>query len=578
MRAGRRHISPLKQSAADRSRVISRSSLLSEPGYSTRTLHKGGWSHDGHQPSRRAGGHLRASLVASIIGVLAVVCALLVAALLEGAGVNESASALASIGLPLGGGTIVKVGVYRGPHSAALPIRLDGTRIYPRGSVPVGERLTIEATVRRPGWLAWLSGSTERIRKVIVTPRAQLRSQFLTLPAHSTLMVSFTTPVRAVAYGSSPGAMRRKVLAAPSRQVQLPREGLAGSLLVAATPRTWERTAPAPLSWFPPGSSSDVVAAPAPGSTIGPGTPITLTFSQTLSKVLGSARPALSPKTPGSWQMTGPHTLVFHPAGYGFGLGTNVTVGLPGGVHPVGGGSAGSLSWSVPAGSTLRLQELLAELGYLPLTFRDSARVAANPLAQEEAAIHPPRGSFAWRYGNTPASLRSFWSPTEYTIITKGALMAFESEHEMSAEGVPTPAVWSELIKAALARQLYTFGYSYVSVSKSEQRLVLWHDGRTILTTPVNTGIAASPTEAGTFAVYEHLRSTTMSGTNPNGSHYEDPGVPWVSYFNGGDALHGFERASYGFPQSLGCVEMPPATAGEVWPYTPIGTLVHVEE
>ena len=37
-----------------------------------------------------------------------------------------------------------------------------------------------------------------------------------------------------------------------------------------------------------------------------------------------------------------------------------------------------------------------------------------------------------------------------------------------------------------------------------------------------------------------------MSGTNPDGSHYSDPGVPWVSYFNGGDALHGFLRASYG--------------------------------
>ena len=85
------------------------------------------------------------------------------------------------------------------------------------------------------------------------------------------------------------------------------------------------------------------------------------------------------------------------------------------------------------------------------------------------------------------------------------------------------------------------------------------------------------PEQNGTFAVYEHIRSGTMSGTNPDGSHYEDPGIPWISYFNGGDALHGFERAQYGFPQSLGCVEMPPATAGEVWPYTPIGTLVNIE-
>jgi lipoprotein-anchoring transpeptidase ErfK/SrfK len=67
-----------------------------------------------------------------------------------------------------------------------------------------------------------------------------------------------------------------------------------------------------------------------------------------------------------------------------------------------------------------------------------------------------------------------------------------------------------------------------------------------------------------------------MTGTNPDGSHYSDPGIPWVSYFNGGDALHGFVRAHYGFPQSDGCVEMPPANAAVVYPLTPIGTLVTV--
>ena len=81
----------------------------------------------------------------------------------------------------------------------------------------------------------------------------------------------------------------------------------------------------------------------------------------------------------------------------------------------------------------------------------------------------------------------------------------------------------------------------------------------------------------GTFPVYARYRVTTMSGTNPDGSHYVDPGIPWVSYFNGGDALHGFVRGSYGFPQSDGCVEMPPANAAVVFPLTPIGTLVTVQ-
>jgi L,D-transpeptidase-like protein len=115
-----------------------------------------------------------------------------------------------------------------------------------------------------------------------------------------------------------------------------------------------------------------------------------------------------------------------------------------------------------------------------------------------------------------------------------------------------------------------------VNVSEAAQQLSLWHDGHAVLTTPVNTGVAKAPTAKGLFAVYEHIRSGTMSGTNVDGSHYHDPGVPWISYFNGGDALHGFYRAQYGFPQSLGCVEMPVGAAGRVWPYTPIGTLVNV--
>jgi hypothetical protein len=89
--------------------------------------------------------------------------------------------------------------------------------------------------------------------------------------------------------------------------------------------------------------------------------------------------------------------------------------------------------------------------------------------------------------------------------------------------------------------------------------------------------VPAAPTELGTFPVFEHLAVTTMSGTNPDGSHYNDPGIKWVSYFNGGDALHAFDRASFGTPQSLGCVELPLASAAKVWPYTPIGTLVTIE-
>jgi peptidoglycan hydrolase-like protein with peptidoglycan-binding domain len=219
---------------------------------------------------------------------------------------------------------------------------------------------------------------------------------------------------------------------------------------------------------------------------------------------------------------------------------------------------------------------LLANLGYLPLTFK-GAHVPLTSAAQEAAAVDPPKGRFDWKYPNTPAPLKGFWKPGAYGTVTKGALMAFESDHGMIADGIAGPAVWKALIGAAISGHGSTFGYTFVSVSVASQSLNLWHSGKTVIgSTAVNTGIPSAPTATGTYPVYEHLTSTTMSGTNPDGSHYSDPNIPWVSYFNGGDALHGFTRASYGSPQSLGCVEMPFSVAAQVWPYTPIGTLVDV--
>jgi lipoprotein-anchoring transpeptidase ErfK/SrfK len=115
----------------------------------------------------------------------------------------------------------------------------------------------------------------------------------------------------------------------------------------------------------------------------------------------------------------------------------------------------------------------------------------------------------------------------------------------------------------------------YVSQSLPETATV-YSNGTEVYSTRANTGVAGASTAPGTYPVYLRYTVTTMRGTNPDGSKYVDPGIPWVSYFNGGDALHGFVRSRYGFPQSDGCVEMPPANAAVVYPLTPIGTLVTV--
>jgi lipoprotein-anchoring transpeptidase ErfK/SrfK len=156
--------------------------------------------------------------------------------------------------------------------------------------------------------------------------------------------------------------------------------------------------------------------------------------------------------------------------------------------------------------------------------------------------------------------------------------MMFQDEHHLTVDGIAGPDVWKALMADAIKGERRDDGYSYVYVHRNvPQRLTLWHNGHTVLTSPGNTGVPAAPTDLGTFPVFEHVAVTTMSGTNPDGSHYNDPGVKWVSYFNGGDALHAFPRASFGTPQSLGCVELPEAAAKRLFPYTPIGALVTIE-
>ncbi len=521
------------------------------------------------------------------VALLGVGIVLLIAVLVFGAlafvwsrpSIVADAAALARVEVPVTKGTIESVNAV-GPNGRAIPVKLSDGRLWPLVTLAPGEPVAVEVVFRRPGWIAWLAGKRTSERLRLRTPSALVQERYVTLAAGSPLQLAFSQPVRTLAYGP-PEHLKRRALATPRSEITLARSGEAGSIEVAAAPRSWERLpAPALVSWFPAGAGASAVIAPSPGARIAPTTPIYVTFSQPLSSALGGARPRLMPAASGHWRTIDSHTLAFIPSGYGYGLDTPVTLVLPHAVRLLGGQHASTsnvASWTVPEGSIVRAQQILAQLGYLPLNFTPAQHVPLTAAAQVRAAVDPPAGSFSWRYGNVPAQLNALWRPGTTDEMMRGAVMAFENANELTTDGLVGPAVWRALMHAEIADQKTTAGYTFVMVSEGSESLALWNDGSIRLTTPVNTGIASAPTELGTFAVYEHIAVGTMSGNNPDGSHYEDPGIPWISYFNGGDALHGFERAQYGFPQSLGCVEMQPATAGRVWPYTPIGTLVHIE-
>jgi peptidoglycan hydrolase-like protein with peptidoglycan-binding domain len=489
--------------------------------------------------------------------------------------------ALARVELqPLGGS--LGSATASGPDGAPIPLVVAGNRLTPRALLAAGETVTVEVVIRRPGWFGWALGHSKVERLTVRTPTARLTGQWLTVPGHTAVKLRFAGPVAKVSYRTS--ELQRDVVTKGRRVVSLGPQTASGTAEVAAAARSWERVgAPVRVSWFPVSTRPVVLVSPPVGRQISPLAQIRLTFSQPLTEAVGGTMPRLPAGVPGHWHATDSHTLVFTPAGFGFPFATTLRVVLPRaseiGTASSIGAPGRTLGWTIAGASFLRLQQLLADAGYLPLNWSPAGSpVTRRPLAEVAAAVTPPAGHFTWRYPNTPPELQALWTPGQSNTITRGAVMMFEQIHGLAVDGIVGERVWRALLADAVAGRVRSAGYSYVYVHRDvPQLLTLWHNGAIVLTSPGNTGVPAAPTQLGTYAVFEHIPVGTMSGTNPDGTRYDDPGIRWISYFHRGEALHSFNRASFGTPQSLGCVELPLATAAAVWPYTPIGTLVTIE-
>lgn len=509
--------------------------------------------------------------------------------------VASSRTALAS--LDVGGLGSRVIAVHAVADGKAVPVVERNGRAWPVGTLPQGETVQVTAEVAAPSWLGWLVGTEATSSVQVRTPHPAPSASVVVASADRTVPVHFTTPVAAVSYAEAGDPTRTVHLSRSSSLVDVPiaASGYSGTVALTAAGRSWEKmpALPTTVSWFVPPVKGQpaALAVPAPGGTAASSqSPISLTFSEPVSKVLGSTHPTISPAVAGHWTEPDAYTEQFTPSGFGFGPDTQVTVKLHHAVSIVSSATdpttATSYQFTVGPGSVLRLQQLLAQLGYLPLQFTPAPGTAQpTTLAAEEATVYNPLpGSFSWRWAGTPASLTDQWAPGQATAMTKGALMAFEAadntynytvENE-SLNQMATASVWTALLQAALANKQDPYPYSYIYVTENlPETLTLWENGQVALTAAVNTGISVDPTTLGTFPIYLRYTFQIMRGTNPDGSTYADP-VHWINYFDGSEAVHGFVRASYGFPQSLGCVELPVATAGAIFPKLAIGDLVTV--
>jgi hypothetical protein len=241
-------------------------------------------------------------------------------------------------------------------------------------------------------------------------------------------------------------------------------------------------------------------------------------------------------------------------------------------------GKRRTITFHVACPSITALQQGLTQLGYMGASFhsRYGGRINVGRETRGQAAhraYNPPRG----RLDPNPSTAPPI-EAGRLDATTRGALTVFQEDHGITPTETPESRTWAALLAALALDRHNPVPYTWVSVTESIPETLEVHRASHIaLSTPANTGVAGAETQTGLFPIYSRLTSTTMSGTNPDGSKYSDPGVPWVNYFNGGDAVHGFPRGSYGSPQSNGCVELPIETAHTVFGMLQIGDIVWVK-
>jgi hypothetical protein len=336
------------------------------------------------------------------------------------------------------------------------------------------------------------------------------------------------------------------------------------------------------------GSRSDDTAAASPlpptqlaalpARVIANGTdPLAVALSAPVSPT--SPPPSLSPEVAGTWSIVG-DSEVFTPVStlqpcsrYSLTvwartsstghteLGHKQTIGLRVACPPLAG-----------------LQQALARLGYLgaKLHPRYVVHIAAGAETRREAAehaFHPPRGGLVPDPSDAPPVQMGQLAET-----TRGALEVYQADRGLEATGEPDSATWASLLYDETNDRRDRQPYTWVTVTESLPETLEVHRGHhVVFSTPANTGVPGAETTQGIFPIYARYVSTTMSGEDVDGTKYVVPDVPWVNYFNGGDAVHGYPRESYGFPQSNGCVELPIEAAHTVFGMLAIGDIVEVE-
>jgi len=110
----------------------------------------------------------------------------------------------------------------------------------------------------------------------------------------------------------------------------------------------------------------------------------------------------------------------------------------------------------------------------------------------------------------------------------------------------------------------------WIEVILSQQRLIAWENGRAVMSAPISSGLARTPTRRGTFRIQKKYSAVRMRGPG-----YDLPRVPYTMFYSGNYAIHGaYWHNNFGRPMSHGCVNLPVSFARRLYAWAPRGTLV----
>ncbi len=117
----------------------------------------------------------------------------------------------------------------------------------------------------------------------------------------------------------------------------------------------------------------------------------------------------------------------------------------------------------------------------------------------------------------------------------------------------------------------------WIEINLYEQTLAVYENNQLVFATLVATGSAPFYTYPGIFKIFEKEDLTRMRWLTDPAHAYNLENVPWTMYFDESRALHGaYWRASLGYPQSHGCVNLSVGDAHWLYNWADIGDRVYV--